>query len=203
MAIEVNLKDGTNLIFATPIVHHRLADAAAINAVLKDAILAEEKLHPGVQKSNVGGWHSDDGVLDWPHPEIDLLKRGIGEVVNRMLGRITGTKGATTALQVVAWANVLRDSHYNKIHHHPNCVLSGVYYVEVGASDPDRPESGLIEFLDPRFGVDLTEIPGSPFGGKYKVTPEPGSHAPVPVLALSLRQSLLRAGRADFPSPSM
>ena len=34
-----------------------------------------------------------------------------------------------------AWANIVRNGSHHKIHNHPDCDWSGVYYVAVGEPD--------------------------------------------------------------------
>ena len=77
-------------------------------------------------------------------------------------------------LKMVAWANVLRRGGYHQVHDHCTCAFAGVYYIEVGDSDPDRVLSGEIEFVDPRAGVGAIQIPGTPFERRMLLKPEPG-----------------------------
>jgi len=43
---------------------------------------------------------------------------------------------------------------YHAPHSHPDSAWSGVYYVDAGKFNPNRPLSGGLEFLDPRVGVE-------------------------------------------------
>ena len=56
---------------------------------------------------------------------------------------------------------------YHAPHSHPDSAWSGVYYVDAGTDSPDRPLSGVLEFLDPRAGVEAVTAPAirteSPF----------------------------------------
>lgn len=65
-----------------------------------------------------------------------------------------------------AWANVLRNGGYNRVHNHPGAVWSAVYYVATGEPFPEPHGNGNIEFMDPR--------PGNIHGGKQIFTPEEG-----------------------------
>jgi hypothetical protein len=47
-----------------------------------------------------------------------------------------------------------------------------VYYVDAGALD--RSLSGVLEFLDPRAGVEAVTAPGDPYGEPVRVRPEAG-----------------------------
>ena len=43
-----------------------------------------------------------------------------------------------------------------------------------GADNPDQPLSGVLEFLDPRAGVDAVTAPGDPYGEPFRVRPQAG-----------------------------
>ena len=49
-----------------------------------------------------------------------------------------------------AWPLVVRAGGYCRLHVHPGWTLSGVYYIDAGDVLGDRPDSGLLEFVDPR-----------------------------------------------------
>jgi len=53
-------------------------------------------------------------------------------------------------------------------------VVRGVYYVDPGTKNPDQPLSGVLEFLDPRAGVEAVTAPGDPYGEPFRVRPQPG-----------------------------
>jgi hypothetical protein len=46
--------------------------------------------------------------------------------------------------------------------------------VDPGSDTPDRPLSGVLEFLDPRAGVDAVTAPGDPYGEPFRVRPQAG-----------------------------
>jgi hypothetical protein len=49
-----------------------------------------------------------------------------------------------------------------------------VYYVDAGTNETDRSLSGVLEFLDPRAGVEAVTAPGDPYGEPVRVRPEAG-----------------------------
>jgi hypothetical protein len=49
-----------------------------------------------------------------------------------------------------------------------------VYYVDAGTQPPDRSLSGVLEFLDPRAGVEAVTAPGDPYGEPVRIRPEAG-----------------------------
>ena len=164
------------LAFPTPIYKYVWPDSEAVNKALLRIVLGREKTEPSTTRSNVGGWHSLPDLLLWQAPEIETLKGWITSAVKQMTQMTSRAKSEISGkLEMHGWANVSRRGAYNKIHNHPNHAWSGVYYVAIGESDAENPDSGIIEFLDPRFGVDMIDLPGNPFGGKVRIEPAPGN----------------------------
>src|ERR1700756_4690977 len=52
-------------LFPAPFLHHIWDDSEGLNEELRRHILARERAHPGMAKTNVGGWHSEAGKLEW------------------------------------------------------------------------------------------------------------------------------------------
>ena len=70
------------------------------------------------------------------------------------------------------------DLPVRRVHHAPHChpdsAWSGVYYVDAGTEHADRPISGVLEFLDPRSGVEAVTAPGDPYGEPVRIRPAAG-----------------------------
>jgi hypothetical protein len=49
-----------------------------------------------------------------------------------------------------------------------------VYYVDAGTATESRPLGGVLEFLDPRGGVEAVSTPGDPYREPIRVQPESG-----------------------------
>ena len=49
-----------------------------------------------------------------------------------------------------------------------------MYYVDPGTGNPDQPLGGVLEFLDPRAGVEAITAPGDPYGDPFRVRPQAG-----------------------------
>ncbi len=49
-----------------------------------------------------------------------------------------------------------------------------MYYVDAGTITADRPLSGVLEFIDPRAGVEAVTAPGDPYGEPMRVRPQAG-----------------------------
>jgi uncharacterized protein (TIGR02466 family) len=177
MKLDYSIGDGAMMLFPTPIFRHVFPNTEALNGRLREIVLEVERRDGGVTRSNVGAWHSREDLLCWPHPEIAELTQMIKVGTQRLTELVAGeeAKGMHVDMDGGAWANVTRDRGFNKLHNHPGCTWSGVYYVTLGDGVADaEPGMGAIEFLDPRMGVDTGDMPGEPFGGKYRVVPEPG-----------------------------
>jgi uncharacterized protein (TIGR02466 family) len=173
----ITVKKEFSFTFATLILQRHSEGTEALNSRLRDVILEREQQGQGLQKSNVGGWHSGTDFLRWPGSEPgELFQRVAGAVKDyAAIERRVDAAALDLTITAEAWANVARHGHYAKPHVHPNSNVSGVYYVDVGDSDHDDPHSGAIEFLDPRQRPGMFETEGTlPFDA-YRVTPASGT----------------------------
>jgi uncharacterized protein (TIGR02466 family) len=169
--------DGNLLMtFVTPLLKRQWPDSHDLNRRLRDAILENEQHDTGLSRSNVGGWHSKEELFRWKDPAIGELFQRIQEATQEATSRFCGdaVKGTSPEMTVSGWANVSRDGHYNSIHNHVGYTWSGVYYVALGDSDPQAPSSGIIEFVDPRGGIDPEHFPGDALWPYVRVTPAAG-----------------------------
>lgn len=171
-------KGSVSLAFPTPVLQLQFPDTERTNAALRDLVLEREKTSPGLGRSNVGGWHSTDDVFEWPGPAIATFRQyvaqGVGEISRFCM---EGQLDRPVDLQMDggAWINLCRDGGYNKIHNHPDCDWSGVYYVTLGEADPDAPrDAGKIEFLDPRMGATDVTPHGPTAFPKLVIEPQAG-----------------------------
>ncbi len=168
------LPNDIHLVYPTPILARQVPNGVELSRRLREIVLARRDQDPGVTITNVGGWQSAHDLFSWPHPEVGELMRAIGESVHALMAEGSEEPGAAAGIRAVGWANVNGPGAYNRPHTHPGSMWSGVYYVDPG----DRPEgdeaSGLIEFLDPRAGVDMLEYPGLAFSDTFKIEPVAG-----------------------------
>lgn len=176
MALNVQLNNGVILGFPTPLLRHEIGDAERLNAALRKAILKKAEAEASNTKHNVGGWRSRDDLLSWPLKEVGALKSAINKAVAQLTQLTIGVSGKSLKGEVKAsaWATVCRDGDYVKPHIHPLSTWSGVYFVSGEADVKDHPDSGVVEFLDPRAVPDMLQTPGNPFGTTFKVQPIPG-----------------------------
>jgi len=160
--------------FPTRIGRWGVPDADAMNRELQALILAEEAKYSSLGRSNIGGWHSRTDFLNRPEPAVAALTTWIMWAVSRMIDATAGPGSFQGTLSVSAWATICRAGAYHAPHSHPDSAWSGVYYVDAGTNHPGRSLSGVLEFLDPRAGVEAVSAPGDPYGEPVRVRPEAG-----------------------------
>lgn len=162
------------LTYPTPVLHQQIEAATQVNQALKAVILERCTSAPSEGKSNVGGWHSDTDLFNWPIPEIQQLLGWVGTATKSMMAATTGQQQLSGELDAWGWANVLYAGGYNTPHIHTDSMWSGSYYVDAGDRDGLEASSGVIEFMDPRPAIDMLKIPGTPFTGRFRVAPNTG-----------------------------
>jgi uncharacterized protein (TIGR02466 family) len=160
--------------FPTLIGRFHVPDAEALNERLRGIILAEEAEYASLGRSSVGGWHGRPDFLARPDPMVSAFTAWLNWALRRMIEATAGPNRFQGALSVSAWAAICRAGAYHAPHSHPDSAWSGVYYVDAGTAVRDRPLSGVLEFLDPRAGVEAVTAPGDPYGEPFRVRPQAG-----------------------------
>jgi uncharacterized protein (TIGR02466 family) len=176
MTLDVAVSPEITLTFNVPVLIQTTPGAEAVNQGLLRAILERARAGGGAQKSNYGGWHSEETLLSWPEPEIGTLKNWIDSAVQKMsrLPYRANPEAVRLAYRATGWANVNRDGNYNALHVHSGSHWAVVYYVAVGQEAPGYPFNGLLELRDPRPGAVHGRLPGFMFGRALTVKPAPG-----------------------------
>lgn len=164
----------TNL-FATPLLAHVWSDAGELNAELRERVQAHRRESGGEHKTNVGGWHSETGQLEFCGDAGRRLVRRMYEMGDEATRRVLAEYGQPPRhirWTLHAWANVNAPGDFNRVHTHPGATWSGTYYVDTG--EPEDPESGTpIQLLDPCQGrANLFLPPLVP--SSFLQRPEPG-----------------------------
>jgi uncharacterized protein (TIGR02466 family) len=115
--------------FATPIWETQLN---LNNAELTSWAYRLKENHPGVQKSNKGGWQCAN--LDNPPQSFIDLKTTVNEIlidVHKSMGLKLNYKSYITE----SWLNINPPNSFNTKHLHPRSLFSGVYYTSVPEGD--------------------------------------------------------------------
>ncbi|MEO1203460.1 MAG: 2OG-Fe(II) oxygenase family protein [Pseudomonadota bacterium] len=168
-------------LFATPLLKAHLPDSDAVNAALLDAITARRTEESGINRSNLGGWHSDIGMTAWAgEPSHRLAEWAVATASEHMVDiAAAGKRKFNWGIDM--WANVNRPGDANQLHCHNGSFWSGVYYVDPGGADqPDAGGELIIE--DPRFPTAYMTVAdlvfrgpdGEPVRSQYAIRPEAG-----------------------------
>ena len=177
MTSELLLTDHMVMAFPTPVSTYPWPDSDALNAELREIILAAERKDAGITRSNVGGWHSGFDFFERDEPCVRTLEERIIAMSAAVIKATTFTRsGAARTLdcRIDGWANVSRHGHYNAVHNHPNTVWSGTYYVSAGNPEPETPTNGRFELLDPRTGANMVRMEDTLLQPRYLIAPTPG-----------------------------
>jgi uncharacterized protein (TIGR02466 family) len=165
----------TNL-FGTPLIARKWADSTALNCELRNAILSFEAKAPGLSKTNIGGWHSEPGKLEFCGAAgATLLERmyAMGNEATTLVLREYGHQPQTFQWTLHAWANVNRQGNFNVMHTHPGSTWSGTYYLDTGVEEPATARVAPLYLLDPCVGRASTFFP-TLLPSSFTVRPEPG-----------------------------
>lgn len=164
-------------IFATPISNYRWPTSDDLNRALLEAIIQREETTSGIDRSNVGGWHSELDFFEWDLDCVRELRARIHAHVTDLIRTFAREPQdpANGIFQLEGWANILRYGQYNSLHSHPNASWSGVYYVN-GNPEPEEKHqfSGKLELVDPRPGAGLSYSERTNLYGRFLVNPAPG-----------------------------
>ena len=131
--------------FATPLMSVQLD--LDLEKLTELAFQIQNKDKKGVQKTNKGGWHSNN-INEEKHEEFIRLKKEINyfsqiyrsEVFRGMIFN----KNVTHSISHI-WININEKHHYNDLHIHGESTLSGAYYIKHDGSN----ENGNLTFKHP------------------------------------------------------
>lgn len=163
-----------DLLFATPLIVDELEEAAALNEALERLILERQAADGGVQRSNLGGWHSDMNLLEWAREPVTPVVRRVIELADAATLDTQAASGHRRGWLLEAWANVNSPGAANLAHSHGGCYWSAVYYVRV-----DEGEGGELVLNDPRMPAIDMHAPALRFRGaepeqQALIQPRPG-----------------------------
>lgn len=165
---------GIQPLFYSPLSIFQLENAAELNSKLLAEIAARRENSPGLQRSNIRGWHSEDDFFDRVEPACQILRGHILEAICACTKSVSESFDfRQVGVQAEGWINVLASGGLNAPHDHPGWVWSGSYYIKVPDSDRDR--SGNIEFFDPRTNIRTLTVEGAAcFASNYPIKPQAG-----------------------------
>jgi len=144
--------------FPTYVGSKQWSDTDKLNDGLRRAIWQNKGANPdGLYRSNAAGtWHSDDACLKWMGDAGKQLGQMFGNAFRTYINNAFGAdEAAECTISLQAWAMVYSPGGYATVHTHPNCHLSGVYYVDGGDDSKSIMATGVnvhpgdIEFVNP------------------------------------------------------
>ena len=139
----LELKDCTivhQMLYQTPLFEINI-DEIDNRKLEKDIYKLRESDKNGVSYSNCGGWHSEIQHND----NIDLIFKPLINKFGVILTNLPFYPAISNITSLGIWANINDRYSYNTAHTHPQCDISGVYYVKVPKGD-----CGKLMFADPR-----------------------------------------------------
>ena len=161
-------------LFATPIIkfkHHWQNDA---HQQLLEDIFALERASEGVQKTNIGGWHSDVNIHQLNIPSIDQMVETFKSVITLWSENFfVLEKPLDPSLwNMEVWANINRAGHANRPHDHfrRNLFVSGFFCVSSG----DLDSGGETVFINQQAKPLIVETPVPIRQATHPVTPIDG-----------------------------
>jgi uncharacterized protein (TIGR02466 family) len=160
-------------LFATPVIVDDLDDTDGLNRELEAAILERMSKHPGLKRSNVGGWHSTNDFLRWTGEGGKRVALHAIQLANANTENLAGA-APRVGWRVEGWANVSSPGNTNSNHIHGGAYWSVVYYVRAGEG-----QGGNLLLNDPRMPALRMHAPGLRFKDMgpdlvASVTPKPG-----------------------------
>lgn len=141
--------------FETPLAYTRLKDAEPLLEDLQTAINQNIAMSAGLNRSNVGGWHSDTDMLSWGGSAANKLADTAIKICKR-LSHFQGSTVDSYDWSVRMWANVTSSGGLNQAHAHPGNLWAAVLYLDLGegldrTSDTIEDVGGAFYIEDPRF----------------------------------------------------
>jgi Putative 2OG-Fe(II) oxygenase len=147
--------------FAVPFAESRLAGCERLNRELEALFLARETAefrnptptHVAQQEL----FESRFNLFLWPEACVQELRAFMLAAVVQTLtevSELTQVELARLQIHNHTWFHVTRYAGSFVAHNHPLASWSAVYCVRAGEALPERPDSGVLRFLDPRPGAD-------------------------------------------------
>ncbi|MFT4863398.1 MAG: hypothetical protein ACI95C_002629 [Pseudohongiellaceae bacterium] len=146
--------------FESPVVYSRLADADQLLADLETAIRHNMANSKGLDRSNVGGWHSDTDMLQWGGSAARKLADTAIKICKRV-SHFNDSHVDNFHWTAKMWANVTPNGGLNQAHAHPGNLWAAVLYLDLG-EDPTATSDvgGTFYIEDPRFPMAAMHNPG-------------------------------------------
>jgi uncharacterized protein (TIGR02466 family) len=145
-------------LFPTPILKAHPPDADSLSQALLEAIRQHRDAEKGIDRSNIGGWHSSTDMTEWGgEPARGLGEFAVQEVSQHMID-IAAAGKRQFDWGVEMWANINGPGDSNQLHCHPGAYWSGVYYPDPGGAEEEG-NGGELVLEDPRYPMAYATVP--------------------------------------------
>lgn len=134
-------------LFPVPLFQKDLDDFSQRQAELISYVAKLRERAPGVSKSNVGGWQSNNFQHFTDEP-LAWLQQQVVQTARESLCQFGQNKSHLDIHIDGAWFNVNKANEWNLPHTHMPCRWGGVLYIDVDNSQTGR-HTGNIIFIDP------------------------------------------------------
>lgn len=166
-------------LFAVPFGEAYLAPCERLNRELEALFLARETdEYRNITPSHIAQaetFESRFNLFLWPESCVRELRNFVLDAVGRMVVQTTALNSEDVArlkFQNHTWFHISRYAGSFVAHNHPLASWSAVYCVRAGEAVPNRPESGLLRFLDPRQGANAFSDPSNvPLQREFALNP--------------------------------
>jgi len=160
----------THPVFASPIIQTVMPDCMHLNQTLRGLFLQWEQDTSRKRSSaptpviKVSVYESGFDLFSNPEPEIQTLRRfclqTLGYVIAQM-NAYSNEEMAGLRIYEHSWYHLTRHAGYTAQHNHPMASWSGVYCVDPGDAVPERPNNGVLRFLEARTTASMYLDPGN------------------------------------------
>ncbi len=155
-----------------PVPVHLIELKLNIDSLLEFCYVMKHKNENGVDKTNVGGWQSDN-VVNEIHPEFVKLKTEIEKYVNLFHHDIQFKKIYNQKMGNI-WININQKGHSNAFHDHPHSIFSGAFYL-TKATAPITFQHPCREINSYYWQPPLIEEWNTSNSSEWRIQPEPNT----------------------------
>ena len=157
-------------LFAVPMAHATLGDHEQLCDDLESLFLEREaqgetyRHQKYIDTMHGSLFESRFDLFRWPDPPVRQLTDWCHGQLAGLVQKLNGYSDAelaTLRFDYHAWFHITRKHGFQGLHNHPNASWSGIFCVHPGDSPPDRPDSGLVRFHDPRTHIDMYSDAGN------------------------------------------
>ena len=148
-------KQKTEWLFPVPLWGFGLSNCEDINKNIENRVYEKYNEKEGylIGGREGGGWRSDlKGMYD--EPAIEPVTKFIEWAVKELS---IESKIEYKDFQIHLWSNLLQPGEYNTTHDHPDCHMSGVYYVKLPEGD-----CGTLRFYNPMYSYEYNSVEYNP-----------------------------------------